>query len=146
MNWLYWFILGTILAILEFAIPGVIIIFFGIACWIVSFILLIGININLGVQMILCAGISVLLIVVLRKKIKWLSGTGGKKYSKIDEDDFIGKTAVVIEPVSGTKGIKGKIKFEGSVWNASSNQDISENEVVTIKDKDGIILIVEKKQ
>ena len=43
MDWLtpelIWFLIGLVLIILEFGIPGVVTVFFGIGAWLVSFVM-----------------------------------------------------------------------------------------------------------
>ncbi len=91
-----WFLLGLVLAFLEFAVPGVVLIFFGIGAWIVSITTYIGLTNSLESQLILFAISSILLLIVLRKWIK------GKFYGHVDNvqdltmnmDEFIGKSVI----------------------------------------------------
>jgi len=138
-NWLIWFIVGAILAVLEFITPGVIIIFIGIACWIVALLLKIGIEMSIGLQFFICAIISIICIVFLRKKIIWLRG----KEEKLIEDDYIGKTAIVTEKINPNQQT-GKIKLEGSYWPATANEIIEDGTLVRIINKESIILTVER--
>ncbi|HOK39982.1 MAG TPA: NfeD family protein [bacterium] len=136
--WLIWFIIGAALAILEFAVPGLIIIFIGLACWAVALLLWLGVKLTVGWQLFLCAFFSVFFIVFLRKRIKWLKG----REEALPEDEYIGKTAIVVEKIIPEQG--GKIKLEGTYWPAKSNEIIEENEVVKIVSKESILMMVER--
>jgi membrane-bound serine protease (ClpP class) len=138
---LIWFIIGLILIILEFLIPGLITIFFGIGAWIVSVIcLFLDISLNLQLSIFLIS--SVLLLVSLRKWFKTLftrkPGTGRAEDEVADE--FVGQKAVVTEKITPNR--KGRVEFRGSYWTAESYETIPEGASVEILDKDNITLIV----
>lgn len=57
-------------------------------------------------------------------------------------DRLIGKTAIVIKPISPSQS--GQVKFEGEVWGASADQEIGEATTVRIKAVAGTRLNVEK--
>jgi membrane-bound ClpP family serine protease len=138
---LIWFVIGLILIILEFLIPGLITIFFGIGAWIVSVIcLFLDISLNLQLSIFLIS--SVLLLVSLRKWFKTLftrkPGTGRAEDEVADE--FIGQKAVVTEEITPNR--KGRVEFRGSYWTAESYETIPEGASVEILDKDNITLIV----
>ena len=138
---LIWFVIGLILIILEFLIPGLITIFFGIGAWIVSVIcLFLDISLNLQLSIFLIS--SVLLLVSLRKWFKALftrkPGTGRAEDEVADE--FIGQKAVVTEKITPNR--KGRVEFRGSYWTAESYETIPEGASVEILDKDNITLIV----
>jgi len=138
---LIWFVIGLILIILEFLIPGLITIFFGIGAWIVSVIcLFLDISLNLQLSIFLIS--SVLLLVSLRKWFKTLftrkPGTGRAEDEVADE--FIGQKAVVTEKITPNR--KGRVEFRGSYWTAESYETIPEGASVEILDKDNITLIV----
>jgi len=138
---LIWFVIGLILIILEFLIPGLITIFFGIGAWIVSVIcLFLDISLNLQLSIFLIS--SVLLLVSLRKWFKTLftrkPGTGRAEDEVADE--FIGRKAVVTEKITPNR--KGRVEFRGSYWTAESYETIPEGASVEILDKDNITLIV----
>ena len=136
-----WFIVGFVLILLEFGIPGLITLFFGIGAWIVSVIcLFLDISLNLQLSIFLIS--SVLLLVSLRKWFKTLftrkPGTGRAEDEVADE--FIGQKAVVTEKITPNR--KGRVEFRGSYWTAESYETIPEGASVEILDKDNITLIV----
>jgi len=145
MEWLtpavIWFIIGFILLLLEFQIPGVVTLFFGIGAWIVALIyLFIPISINL--QLLIFIISSVVLLLSLRKRFKTLF-EGKMKLAGNDmqeSDDFLGKHAVVTQKI--TKDKPGKVEFRGSYWTAEALENIEKGANVEIIDKNNITLTV----
>jgi len=133
-----WFIIGFILFLLEFAVPGLILFFFAIGAWVVAILCaLIGISIN--VQLLIFVLISASSVLIFRnslKKIFWSQ----KKSSSFIEDEFIGKTAKAETAISPSQN--GKVEFRGTSWEARSEDTIEKNEHVTIIGTNSIVLIV----
>ena len=75
MDWLtpelLWFLIGLILILLEFGIPGVITVFFGIGAWLVALLCLLF-NIPLNLQIIVFIIGSIIPLILLRKWFKQL--------------------------------------------------------------------------
>ena len=133
-----WFIIGFILLILEFVLPGLILFFFGVGAWFVA-ILSLFIDMSLNTQLIVFVITSVITILLLRKWVgKMLYGK--KQPSELLEDEFLGKTARSETSIS--PGEDGKVFFKGTSWQASSEDWIGPGENVIITDTDSIILIV----
>lgn len=138
---LIWFVVGFILLILEFAIPGVITIFFGIGAWIVAFLCLF-LDISLNTQLFIFIISSVLLLIFLRKWFKALFlGQSMTSESEIEElEEFLGKKAIVTRKI--TPNTKGRVEFHGSTWDAEAYETIPEGTSVEIIDKNNITLVV----
>jgi membrane protein implicated in regulation of membrane protease activity len=64
-----WFVLGLVLILLEFQIPGVVTVFFGIGAWATA-ILCLFFPIDLASQLFVFLVVSVLSLVFLRKWLK----------------------------------------------------------------------------
>ena len=97
---LIWFLLGLIMLLLEFVLPGLIIFFFGIGAWIVAFICLIT-NPSLNLQLLIFIIVSVILLVSLRK---WLRGlfigrTDAQRDLEKHLEDIIGQKAIVTRAI-----------------------------------------------
>jgi membrane protein implicated in regulation of membrane protease activity len=133
-----WFIIGFILFILEFVVPGLILFFFGLGAWIVAIVSLFY-NVSLNEQMIIFVISSIISIVLLRK---WLSKLiwERKHSTELLEDEFIGKTGVAETQIR--PGENGKIAFKGTSWQAASADIISKGENVIIIGNESILLIV----
>lgn len=133
-----WFIIGFILFILEFLVPGLILFFFGVGAWIVA-ISSFFYDLSLNEQMIIFVISSVISILLLRRwlsKILWER----KHSTELLEDEFIGKIAVAETDIR--PGENGKVSFKGTSWQAASADVILKGENVVITGNESILLIV----
>jgi membrane protein implicated in regulation of membrane protease activity len=133
-----WFIIGFILFILEFVVPGLILFFFALGAWIVA-LLLLFFDLPINLQLIIFVISSILFILLLRKwlsKILWLR----KNSTELLEDEFLGKIAKAETNIS--PGENGKVEFKGTSWQASSADFIEKGENVIITGNESILLIV----
>ena len=85
-----WFLIGLVLLILEFVMPGLIIFFFGVGAWIVALICLIT-DIGINTQLIIFITCSVLSLLVLRLWVKgvFFGHTESKQDLKQKLEDFL---------------------------------------------------------
>lgn len=136
-----WFLVGLVLLILEFAMPGLIIGFFGVGAWIVAIVCLMN-DIGINAQLALFIGSSVLSLLLLRRWLKgvFLGHEGSKQDLTHNLDEFIGERAVVKEKILPKLG--GKVEFHGSNWEAEADAEIAEGVAVEIVGKDNITLKV----
>src|SRR5690606_20969589 len=114
-----WFILGFILFLLEFAVPGLILFFFAIGAWIVA-ILTFFFDVSLNLQLAVFLGSSIITILLFRKSLKNIMWS--RKNATEIEDEFIGKTGKA-ETFIGP-GQNGKVDFKGTSWDAKSDDII----------------------
>ena len=138
---LIWFLVGLALLILEFALPGLIVFFFGLGAWIVAIVCLLT-DISLNAQLLVFIVSSVLSLLLLRKWLKGLFKGFIVSRQKTSEniEEFIGKRAVVKEKI--TPQIHGKVEFHGTNWAAEADEEIAEGTMVKIIGKDNITLKV----
>jgi membrane protein implicated in regulation of membrane protease activity len=132
-----WFVVGLVLILMEFIIPGLVIVFFGLGAWIAAIFVSIFPEMAFWVQMMIFTVFSVGTLVLLRRTLKkrFFSNQEGAESEGLD--DYIGQTAVVEKAI---KNGEGKILFKGVSWSAYADEDISEGTKVTIIDKDSIKL------
>lgn len=136
-----WFVIGLLLILTEFMLPGVIIIFFGIGAWVTAVLVwLLGLGIN-G-QLLIFIVSSLILLLSLRRWLKHVFYGQIESSQKPGEnlEDLIGEEAIVNKPFkSGT----GKVKFRGTDWKAKSEYELEKGQPVRIINKKSITLIVE---
>jgi inner membrane protein len=133
-----WFVLGFVLFLLEFVIPGLILFFFAVGAWIVAIITLF-LDISINTQLLIFLGTSIITILLLRNWVKKI--IIDKNDSKeIMEDEFLGKTGIALTPIS--PGRNGKVDFKGTTWDGKSDDVIDAGENVIIIGNDSILLIV----
>lgn len=135
---LIWFLIGLFCVLAEFMIPGVIIVFFGAGAWIVA-LLTYFIPLSAALQVLIFTVTSILALMTLRKRLNPPQEIGDRAAA----DDFIGRIAVVQEPVR--KGLPGKVTFKGALWQAEtrSSYTLQTGDRVLIVDRESIVLFVE---
>jgi membrane protein implicated in regulation of membrane protease activity len=138
---LIWFLVGLVLLIMEFVMPGLIIAFFGVGAWIVAIICLF-IDIPLNAQLLIFIVTSVLSLLLLRKWLKgiFMGHVVSRQDVKENLEEFIGQRAVVKERI--VPNGRGKVEFHGTGWTAEAEEDIAEGTAVEIIGKDNITLKV----
>ena len=142
---LIWFLVGLALALLELAVPGVILVFFGLGAWIVAITTALGVTPSLWSQLVVFTISSVVSLLLLRRWIRnrFLGHEAQSVDGTVDLDDFVGKTVKVTRAISpGSR--EGRVEFKGAEWTAVADYDLSEDELVEIVAVDGITLVVRK--
>lgn len=136
-----WMVIGFILILSEFAIPGLITSFFGIGALIVG-VLCVFFNLSVNMQLLLFLSTSVVLLMFLRKRFKRVFMG---KLEATDEDekaleDILGQKAVVSREIK--PNLAGKVEFRGTHWEAEATEPIAEGTAVEIVGQRNITLIV----
>ena len=143
---LAWFLLGLVLALLEFAVPGIILVFLGIGAWVVAATTYLGLTSSTQSQLLVFAVASIVLLLSARKWVK------GMLYGHISNaqdltqnlEEFVGKNVVVLKDVIPGK-IGGVVEFKGANWSAVSEEHIKKDGIAIITEVDGITLKIRKK-
>jgi len=133
-----WFIVGLVLFLLEFAVPGLILFFFAVGAWVVAFLTLF-LNWSLDAQLFMFLGCSILSVLLFRKWLKNLM-YARKRPSEVIEDEFVGRTALAETLIA--PGKNGRVEFNGVSWDASSTDTIDKGDQVVITGNDSILLFV----
>lgn len=134
-----WFFAGIVMLILEFALPGLIIFFFGVGACVVGILCLIF-DLSLNAQLIIFMLTSIISLVSLRKWLKRVFQGKTNKGSGRDVDDFAGEKAVVVKTITPKQA--GAVEFHGTEWQAVADQTIKKGTPVTIVSKQSITLKV----
>lgn len=142
---LIWFIIGLTLLLLEFAVPSLILFFFGVGAWVVS-IICFPLDISINLQILIFITSSVVLLLLLRRRLQetFLGRVAGKAYSDSDEDivGFVGEKCVVTREI--TTVVNGRVELHGTNWDATADETIPEGSTVEVISKDNITLKVKK--
>lgn len=132
-----WFVIGLACVVAEFALPGLIIVFFGAGAWVVALILL-AVDLNLFWQLLVFIFSSVAALWLLRHRFV------SRAESAADPtEEFVGASARVWEPLS--RGQPGKVYFKGTLWKAEtlSPERLEKDQYVQITGTRSIVLLVE---
>jgi len=141
---LFWLILGVALMLLEMALPGFIIFFFGLGALTVSGAVLLGLE-DVNIQMLIFIFVSLLTLIIFRKKgKKYFEGkVSGKNQTYESIENIIGqKVKAVTDIIPGE--IDGKVEFHGTHWNAISDERIEKDSVLVIESRENLTLKVKK--
>jgi len=139
-----WFICGVVLVLLEFAVPGVILVFFGLGAWVTALTTFLGLTQGSASQLLVFGVASVILLFGLRRYVRSrFSGFVSERQAPDRNlDEFTGKRVLVLEDVA--PGIPGKVEFKGAPWRAESEDSFSQGESGIIKEMDGLTLKIKK--
>jgi len=138
-----WFLGGLALVLAEFFLPGIILVFLGLAAWVTSFCLWMGWVESTSAQTSLFTISSVVLLVGLRRFFKdWLMGRSLSGSAEVDLEEFLGKRARVLQDISA--GGTGKVEFKGVHWSAESADDAPAGSTVVITAREGLALKVRR--
>lgn len=138
-----WFAVGLVILVLELAVPGLILFFFGIGAWLVALLTLLF-DININIQLLIFFISSVILLFSLRQWVRQLF-TGKMGISKNDEEssgDMVGERATVVESIIPPS--KGRVEIHGTNWTAESDIEIKSGDIVEIIGKKNLTLKVKK--
>jgi len=127
--WLIWFVLGVGLAFLELLLPGFIVLFLGVGCWVTSGALFIW-DLTLTQQITVFIVATIGSIVLLRKLFMRMF-RGRTSPCPEDYDDFPkGLHVKVLRPI--TPETNGRIQYRGAAWDATANESFEEGQTVEI--------------
>jgi len=140
---LIWFIAGLVLILLEFAAPGVIIVFFGVGAWITALLTWLGLTNSLSLQLLVWAASSVLLVLVLRRRLadRFHGFETGRQDPMANLDEVTGREVLVTEDV-GPDHRRGRVEFKGADWTAVAAETIAAGQLAVIEKIDGLTLHV----
>lgn len=128
--WLIWFLVGIGLAFLELFLPGFIVLFFGIGCWVVAGALLAW-DLSLAQQVLLFIVSSVAALLLLRK---WLQrvflGVSADRQTTAFDDFPRGQFVPVVKTI--TPVAHGRIQYRGTTWYATAEETIEAGQTVEI--------------
>ena len=138
-----WTVAGILLILAEFAVSGMVIIFFGISALVVGVAIFMGMPAGSGVPYGMFAILTILQLVILRKYFKsWFFGENVKEVLQPGQlEEYIGHKALVVEGFDSGSN-HGKVEFKGAKWSATCDQPINTGDWVEITARDGISLTV----
>ena len=131
-----WLLAGVLLLLVEFFVPGVSIVFFGVGAILTALTTWAGWTTEIGAQAAVFAASSVLLLFTLRRYVKkWF--VGHSVHGSDSDDDFTGREARVTISLPGQGG-DGQVEIKGSNWKARSEAAIPAGSTVIIERREGL--------
>ncbi|MFP4483273.1 MAG: NfeD family protein [Spirochaetota bacterium] len=115
---LVWAILGVVMTVSEFIVPGFVIFFFGAGALLTALLtwLLGGLEGNYLLQILIWLASSSLSLALLRRY--FAKSFRGREYEGPRDDEVIGHRVKVIEPIAPDE--PGRVRFHGTSWLARS--------------------------
>lgn len=136
-----WALIGLIIMLMEFAVPGLIIFFFGVGAWVVAAVCLFAdISINWQITIFLVS--SLVLLVTLRQWVKgiFVGHTYSKQDAAEDLSDHIGRQVMVQQAITPPQ--TGSVELNGVRWKARAEREIEAGQMVEVTGQDSLTLIV----
>jgi len=129
-----WLIAGILLLLLEFATPGLLVVFFGLGALVTALLTYLT-DMGIILQVISFVFFSLVFLFLLRPKfMSLLAGT-----SESDpEEEFVGHTAVAEVDIPPHQ--VERVEFRGTKWNAISEKAIAKGDRFVITGLDGLTL------
>ena len=144
--YVWWFIIGIVLILAEFLIPGLVVVFFGAAALLVSLLAYLGWVDAFSSQLLLFVILSLTLLFSLRWLVKsWFVGDSEAAEESDSLSDYIGKEALCLTRFSAEEPY-GKVEFKGATWKAKCESSLSEGARVEIRSVEGLCLNVEPRE
>jgi len=140
---LLWFLVGLVLLLSELALPGFVIVFFGVGAWVTAVLVGFGLLPAFNVQLLVFLITSILALALFRNKgKKYFEGRVTRVWNpNASMEDLRGQRAVVITPIA-PNGEGGKVEFHGTSWNADADVPLAKGQVVEIVEMDNLRLKV----
>ena len=134
-----WFLLGLLLLILEFVVPGLVLIFFGLGA-LATGLLVSLVDLPVPVQVLIFALFSVGMLLGLRKWSKPIFY--GQSSQSPDEEELVGARGRVSRAIRPPE--EGRVNLHGVEWTASSDTAVEEGCLVQVCSRDNLTLHVEQ--
>lgn len=139
---LVWFFLGLVFLVAELLVPAFILLFFGVAAWVVALAIFIGLAPGLAVQLSVFMSASFLGLALFRKKVR-RNGWGrvvSRQLGTRELDAIEGATALAVVDIE--PNAIGKVELFGTVWNATADVAIKKGSTVKIVSHENLMLKV----
>lgn len=141
-NYLFWLVGGSTLVLLEFLIPGLVVIFLGLGALITSGLMYLGYIQGPWLAIACFAVASVLMLVTLRKMILRFYPSLSEKVETDEHALIVGKRAEAISALTA-HDYSGRVKYSGTTWPARSEAGtIASGVEVEIVAQENINLVV----
>ncbi len=140
----WWALAGIILMICEFAVPGLILFFFGLGALITAFLAWLIPSMPLTVQLSIFAVASLVSLFALRRLLKpiFMGRTSAASGDALSET-LEGAEGTVTEAIA--PGRAGKVKLHGTDWKAESEEELEVGQNVVVVRQRSLTLVVEAK-
>lgn len=116
---LFWLIGGILLILLEFVVPGAIVVFFGLGAILTAAAVYFRMVDAPGLQFVFWSVSSLVLILIFRRQVRlWFPSL--ERYKPADEaTELLGTEVLVTQDVTPDSS-EGRVRYQGTSWKARS--------------------------
>ncbi|GAB4422701.1 MAG: hypothetical protein OHK0011_01970 [Turneriella sp.] len=141
-NYLYWLIGGAVLVLLEFLVPGLVVVFLGLGALLTGGVLYLRWITEPVALLAFFAFSSILMLATLRRLVMRFYPSDSERVEADEDKLLIGQKAITITPIYHSD-FSGRIRYSGTTWSARSESgSIPEGAEVVIVGRDNIHFIV----
>ncbi|MFZ5628690.1 MAG: NfeD family protein [Spirochaetota bacterium] len=141
-NYLYWLVGGAVLVLLEFLVPGLVVVFLGLGALLTGGALYLRWITEPVALLAFFALSSIVMLATLRRLIMRFYPSDSERVEADEDKLLIGQRAVVIATVYPSD-FSGRIRFSGTTWSARSEAgEIAEGTEVVIVGRENINFVV----
>lgn len=138
-----WALVGVVLILAEFAMTGVILVFFGVAALLVGLLLWAGVDMSLNVQILVFGGLAIGLLMVARDRVRsWFHG----KSERASDGVEVLVPGTPVSAIGGFVGGVGLVTHRGARWNAECDTPVVDGQRLWITGRRGLVLMVSAEQ
>jgi hypothetical protein len=142
-QYLFWLFAGGVLVLLEFLIPGLVVVFLGLGALLTSVVIYLGwLNDPIALLVFFVLS-SILMLATLRRFVMRFYPADSEQVEADEDKLLIGQKATVVSPVYHSD-FSGRIRFSGTTWPArNANQgEIPVGTKVVIVGRENINFVV----
>lgn len=139
----WWILVGVLLMISEFAIPGIILFFFGLGALLTAVLSYFMPALSLSAELTIFLVSSLISLFTLRRFFKPIFKGTIRKHNEPMDEGLAGEEGVVTEAIE--PGSTGKVALHGTSWKAEAAQSIEAGKTVEVVSQKSLTLIVKQK-
>jgi len=140
---LYWFILGVALLLLELLMPGLVVVFLGVAALLVALLLYMGFVSTWTGALVAFFILAIVLVLTLRRIFARFASSDSKTASLDEDADAFGMVVDILNASEGDEN-RGRIMFRGTTWEAESfDGPLKEGGKARLLKRENLVWIVE---
>lgn len=119
LHYLTWLVAGVLLMLLEFLIPGLVVIFLGLGALVTSTLLYFGWIQNVYAAIAAFVASSVVFLLTIRRLVLRFYPSDSEKVETDEDALLIGQVAETMTEIN-PRDFSGRIRFSGTTWSAKS--------------------------
>lgn len=141
-NYVLWLVAGSLLVLLEFLIPGLVVIFLGMGALLTAGVLYMGWITDSYWLVVFFALSSILMLATLRRLVVRFYPSDSERVEADEEKLVIGQKATALTTITDFD-FSGRIRYSGTTWTARSmHEEIPEGAAVEIVGRENIHFLV----